>query len=79
MVGRQKDDQEVSFEEYVPKEYQKYCDAIFNKKKFDKLPPQRLWNHAIEIIPESSLKDCKIYPLMTKKQQELNINSLKSI
>ena len=54
------------------KEYWKYCDTIFNKKKFDKLPPQRLWNHAIEIMPEALLKDYKIYLLMTKEQQELN-------
>ena len=55
-----------------PKEYWKYHNTIFDKKIFDKLPPQRLWDHAIEIIPGASLKDCKAYPLTTKEQQELN-------
>jgi len=42
IVGRQKNDQEVSFEEQVPKEYWKYHNTIFDKKIFDKLSLQRL-------------------------------------
>ena len=42
IVERQKDDQEVSFEEWVSKEYWKYHNTIFDKKTFDKLSPQRL-------------------------------------
>ena len=72
MVGRQKNNQEVSFEDQMPKEYWKYYDTIFDKKTFDKLLPWRLWDHAIEIILGALLKDCKIYPLTTKKQQKLN-------
>jgi len=68
----QKNDQEISFEEWILKEYWKYCDTIFDKKTFDKLSLQKLWDHAIEIIPKASLKDYKVYSLMTKKQQELN-------
>jgi len=39
MVGRQKNNQEVSFEDQMPKEYWKYYDTIFDKKTFDKLLP----------------------------------------
>ena len=56
IVGRQKNHQGVSFEEWVPKEYWKYCNTIFDKKTFDKLPLQRLWDYAIEIIPGASLR-----------------------
>ena len=38
----------------------------------DKLTLQRPWDYAIEIIPGTSLKNCKIYLLMTRKQQELD-------
>jgi len=45
---------------------------VFDKKAFNKLPPQRPWDHAIELISGTILKDCKVYPLSVKEQKELD-------
>jgi len=45
---------------------------VFDKEMFNKLPPQRPWDHAIELIPGAMLKDCKIYPLSPREQEKLN-------
>jgi len=39
---------------------------------FEKLPDRSKWDHAIELIPNTTLKDCKIYPLNAKEQEELD-------
>ena len=60
------------FEEIIPKEYWSFKEKVFNKKVFEKLPEWSKWDHAIELIPEAVLRDCKIYPLNTKEQEELD-------
>jgi len=50
------------------------CDfhLVFSKDFFDELPRTKPWEHAIELTPDTSLKSCKIYPLSTSEQKELN-------
>jgi len=59
-------------EEDIPKEYEDFNDWVFNKAVFEKLPDQSKWDHAIKLIPNAMLKDCKVYPLNVKEQEELN-------
>ena len=58
--------------EKIPEEYQDFNDRVFNKVVFEKLPDRSKWDHAIELIPNAILKDCKIYPLNVKEQEELD-------
>ncbi len=51
------------FEEMVPEHYHSFRD-LFTKENFDKLPDRKLWDHAIELVPNAkSTLDCKVYPL----------------
>jgi len=64
--------EEAKFKDVVPEEYWEFKEEEFDKKAFNKLPPQRPWDHTIELIPEATLKDCKVYPLSIKEQKELD-------
>jgi len=59
-------------EENIPKEYEDFNDRVFNKAVFEKLPDQSKWDHVIELILNAMLKNCKVYPLNIKEQEELN-------
>jgi len=59
-------------EENIPKEYEKFNNQVFNKAVFEKLLDQSKWDHAIKLIPNATLKDCKVYPLNVKEQEELD-------
>ena len=59
-------------EEDIPKEYEEFNNQVFNKAVFEKLPDWLKWDHAIELIPNTTLKDCKVYPLNVKEQEELD-------
>ena len=39
---------------------------------FDQLPPRQPWDHAIELIPNAKMTDCKIYPLNPTEQKQLD-------
>ena len=56
----------------IPKEYEDFNDRVFNKAVFEKLPERSKWDHAIELMPNAILKDCKVYPLNVKEQEELD-------
>ena len=47
----------------VAKPYLKEYPEIFDKKDFDQILEQRLWDHAIDLTPGSKPINCKIYPL----------------
>ena len=68
--SRSKDLKEV--EENIPKEYEDFNDWVFSKTVFEKLPDWSKWDHAIELTPNAMLKDCKVYPLNVKEQEELD-------
>jgi len=61
-----------SSEEDIPKEYEDFNDRVFNKAVFEKLPEQSKWDHTIELTPDATLKDCKVYLLNIKEQEELD-------
>jgi len=58
--------------EEIPNKYQDFNNQVFNKVVFEKLPDPSKWDHAIELIPNATLKNCKIYPLNVKEQEELD-------
>ena len=46
--------------------------AMFSKESFDVLPDPKPWDHAIELIPGGAPSGCKVYPLSSSEQKELN-------
>jgi len=69
---RKVESEEKSFEETIPKEYWEFRESVFNKKSFDQLLPRQPWDHAIKLIQGATLRDCKIYSLSAKEQEELD-------
>ena len=59
-------------EENIPKEYKDFNDQVFSKTVFEKLPDWSKWDHTIELTPNATLKDYKVYLLNVKEQKELN-------
>ena len=53
-------------------EYLWEFENVFSKETFDMLPPQKPWDHAIELEPVSKPTNCKVYPLSPKEQVELD-------
>ena len=51
------------------------CDfhSVFSKESFDNFPEPKPWDHAIELIPDSAPKSCKVYPLTLSEQKELDV------
>ena len=58
-------------EEKIP-EYLQEFKSVFSKEAFDALPPQKPWDHAIELEPGSKPTNCKVYLLSPKEQVELD-------
>jgi len=60
-----------TYDEMVPKEYQKY-QKVFSEEKSHQFPPLRTWDHTIKLLPEAPKSiDCKIYPMMQKEKESL--------
>jgi hypothetical protein len=50
--------------------------SVFEEKEFDKLPPHRPWDHAIELSPGKEYKlNCKIYPLLYLEKSKMSSTS----
>ena len=46
---------------------------LFNKKKFEKLPKKREWNHEINLIDEAPKElNVKAYAMIIKEEEALN-------
>ena len=46
---------------------------LFNKKKFEKLPERREWDHKINLIDEAPKElNAKAYAMTIKKEEALN-------
>ena len=55
----------------VPEEYRRH-ENIFDPVELKKLPPSRLWDHAITLKPDApNTIDCKLYPLPPKGNEAL--------
>jgi hypothetical protein len=57
--------------ELIP-EYLREFSAVFSKESFDELPQRRIWDHAIELVPDAVPSSCKVYPLSPNEQAELD-------
>ena len=58
-------------EEYLERYYAQYPD-VFSEKDFEQLPPRRPWDHAIELRPDFTPLNCKIYALTLDEQKALD-------
>ncbi|KNZ77324.1 hypothetical protein J132_05752, partial [Termitomyces sp. J132] len=45
---------------------------VFFKAFFDSLPEHKQWDHAVELILDAKLSNCKVYPLAPHEQDELD-------
>jgi hypothetical protein len=45
---------------------------VFNRESFDSLPERRTWDHAIELVPDAKLANCKVYLISPLEQKELD-------
>src|SRR5258708_27624306 len=55
----------------VPAQYHNFRD-VFSKEAFDKLPPQKAWDHAIDLSPGTELPHSQMFPLSPAEQKELD-------
>jgi hypothetical protein len=62
-----KNTQPKTFHKSVPTYLQDFED-LFMKSSFDHLPDWKVWDHAIELVPDSKASNCKVYPLALNKQ-----------
>ncbi len=64
---------EVSWplKDMVPAQYHNFRD-IFSKEAFDELPPQKVWDHAIDLSPGTELPRSQMFPLSPAEQKELD-------
>ena len=53
-------------------EYLREFEDVFAKDYFDTLPDRKVWDHAIELMPRLTPKNCKVYPLSWNEQEELD-------
>jgi hypothetical protein len=52
-----------TFEEMVPEEYHCYH-RVFSEEESHRFPPPRIWDHAIDLLPNAPTSlDCKVYPM----------------
>jgi hypothetical protein len=63
--------QPKTFHKSVPTYLQDFKD-LFAKSSFHCLPDRKVWDHAIELVPDSKASNCKVYPLAPNKQVELD-------
>ncbi len=60
-----------TFEQMVPEEYRRHA-RTFNEKESHRFPPERPWDHAIELLPNAPKSfDCKIYPMARGEEDSL--------
>src|SRR5258708_29572850 len=58
-------------EDMVPAQYHDFRD-VFSKEAFDELPPQKLWDHAIDLSPGTELPCSQTFPPSPAEQKELD-------
>jgi len=59
--------------ETIIPEYLKEFEDVFSKQSFDTFPDHKVWDHAIELVPDAKPSNCKVYPLSFNEQKELDI------
>jgi hypothetical protein len=70
-IQQEKQKEKKSWKQIVLRKDHEFED-ILTKKEFDQLPPNRPWDHAIELWPDAvaSVKG-KVYPMDSKREEEL--------
>ncbi|KAJ2935738.1 hypothetical protein H1R20_g1356, partial [Candolleomyces eurysporus] len=63
--------EETPLTEQVPKEYHKYLE-IFDKETATRFPPERPWDHAIDLKPDFVPRRGKIYSLTPSEEKALD-------
>ena len=58
---------ERSFTNLVPEAYRNF-DDVFSKDAFNELPPHKLWDHAIDLMPDAELPCSHTFPLSPSEQ-----------
>jgi hypothetical protein len=53
-------------------DYVKTFGQVFSEEGFARLPNQKPWDHAIELVPGAEAKGCKVYPISVSEQSELD-------
>src|SRR5260370_13523945 len=55
----------------VPEHYKDFAD-IFSEEAFAHLPPRKVWDHVIELHPDTKLPRARMFPLSPAEQKELD-------
>ena len=55
----------------MPAQYHNFRD-VFSKEAFDELPPQKAWDHGIDLTPGTELPCSWTFPLSPTEQRELD-------
>src|SRR5258708_37905788 len=73
LLAQEAQNAEVSqpLEYMVPAQYHDFRDVFF-KEAFDKLPPWKAWDHAIDLSPGTELPCSWTFPLSPAEQKELD-------
>src|ERR1700691_943441 len=56
--------------EHIPAQYQQYS-KVFSEEASQGLPQHQPWDHAIELKPNATMKNCGIYRLTAKESDAL--------
>ncbi len=60
-----------TFEQMIPEEY-RHHKKTFNEEESHRFPPERTWDHAIDLLPDApSSINCKIYPMARDEEGSL--------
>jgi hypothetical protein len=54
------------------KDYLHDFQDIFAEESYNALPDRKIWDHAIELVPDAHASNCKIYPLSRDEQAEMD-------
>src|SRR5258707_9158322 len=65
----QKAEESQPLEDMVPVQYRNFGD-VFSKEAFDKLPPWKAWDHAIDLTPGAELPHSQTFLLFCRGQGE---------
>lgn len=58
-------------ESIIPSQYADFAE-VFSEKAFEALPKPKEWDHAVELLPDAKMSNCKVYPLSLNKQTQLD-------
>lgn len=60
-----------SFEEMVPEQYREFT-KVFSKPASERLPERKVYDHAIELVPDAKMFHSRVYPIPPNEQAALD-------